>query len=378
MKCPDIEILQAYIDCELDITLKKDVEFHISTCSKCSEVFNRLKDNDDFAFSKIVSYKQFAEEKFIPSSSVPMPVTFENKNMNYKRGVFDFMKKYKRFGAAFCAAAVIVTCITVQPVRSAIASTLSIFRVQKMEGINITLKDLEEISSKLESNQSDINIDKIGNIKHEGGQLKNVEAGEIKNVADFEPLFPSVLEGNKVKASIVEPSSMELTLNVENINQLMKTLGSTKLLPKEIDGKTFFINFSSQVMLDYYNDDNNGKYVCIIEMKSPEIKVPSGVNVDEIYGSLVDLPILPKRLQQQLKSIKDWKNTLLVPVVESETEEININGVKAYISSKDDMQNNENSSGSYSSIIWYKDGIIYGIQGNVSKDEIINIAKSMR
>lgn len=371
MKCPDTGILQAYIDCELEIEQKKDVENHISTCTKCSAAYNQLKDNDDFTFTKIKNYRQYCEENLIPPS---VPARAENHKLNKlvsTKGVIDFMTKYKKFVAAACVALALTACITVQPVRSAIAGTLSIFRVENVKGINISLQDLRDIQTKIEMKESEINMDNLGKVKLDGGKKRSASVEEAESIPDFTVALPASLADTKPNVDIIEPATVSFTLAVDNVNSVLKSFGSTKLLPKSVDGKAFSANFSSQVYMNYKMND---RQIAVTQLKTPEIIVPDGVNVDEIYSSLVELPILPNNLQTQLKSIKDWKNTLYIPVVESEMEEVDINGAKGYVSS----DTNPESNSIRSRVIWYNKGVIYTVSGNISKDEILTIAKSMR
>ncbi|KPU42501.1 hypothetical protein OXPF_42860 [Oxobacter pfennigii] len=391
MKCPDTGKLQEYIDCELDINLKKEVENHISGCDKCSKTVKKLKENDDFTFSKLKNLRAFSEDNFVPTHILHTNAPSEIngiKQFESKKGVNNFMIKHKKAITAAIISAAVITCITVQPVRTAIASTLSIFRVQKMEAVSITLNDIKEIRDKLSSSNPEIDMDKIGKIKIDGGEYVNVTQEELKTKAGFDPAFPSALEDIKAEIGVALPASMELTLNVPNINEILKTLGAEKLLPSDIDGKTFTVDFSSGVNLNYSTDK---KYINIAQTMAPVIHVPDNVDVDSIYESLVELPLIPQNLRNQLLSIKDWKTTLPIPVIEEETEEIDLNGTKAFLFTKDFEDASvtiEHSSGGtqkipdknsdYSSIMWYKDGIIYNISGNISGDEIVDIAKSMR
>ena len=394
MKCPGIAVLQAYIDCELNIGQKKEVEKHLSLCSKCSESLKELKENDDFVFGKMESYIQFSAKNFIPSPApLNLKLTPTGDHANNRKGVSFFMLKYrkniKKIAITACAILIATACITVQPVRSVIASTLSIFRAQDIKSINISLKDLNEIRENLARNESEIDIDQIGKIAKTGGQNRPVTAEEAKRTADFRVRFPAALGDSESHVRIIEPATVDFTLNVANINQVLKSFGATHLLPKEVDGKTFCVNFSSQVMADYGTGD---RFITVMQTKSPEIHVPAGVDVDAIYHALIELPVLPHHLQNQLKSIKDWKNTLYVPVVDANAEEITINGAKGYVYaregkdqgtvshtySKDGKTETIFHSTMHSSVIWYDQGTIYSVQGNVNKDEVIRIARSMR
>ncbi|MDP4091548.1 MAG: DUF4367 domain-containing protein, partial [Bacillota bacterium] len=155
-----------------------------------------------------------------------------------------------------------------------------------------------------------------------------------------------------------------------------KSLGAKELLPRSLDGKTFTINLPRQLNLQYII---NGSSCSILETKSPEILAPEDVNIDEIYNSLVNLPVIPQDLQSRLKSIKDWKNTMYIPFVQSSMEEVDINGTKGYASDINSLNGKaQDPNNPQSAVIWYKDGVFYGIQGQGCKEDIISLARAMR
>lgn len=281
------------------------------------------------------------------------------------------MLKNKKTIALICTAILAVAIINGQTVNAAISKTLSIFRAQDLKGVTVTLDDIQQIQSKLSSGQGEINLEKMGNIKVQGGQKKVSSKEDVKNITDVKVAFPSVLDGVVPSVNVVEPTAIEFTLNVENVNEIMKSYGATKILPANIDGKTFKIDFASQVTMNY---SINNKSITIMETKSPEITVPDDVDIDAVYDAVVEMPIIPQRLQSQLKSMKDWKSTLYIPVIESEMTEVNINGTKGYMS-KDYGNSEENSE---SAVIWYDKGIIYVVSGQVDSEELLKIAKSVK
>ena len=281
------------------------------------------------------------------------------------------MLKNKKTIALICTAILAVAIINGQTVNAAISKTLSIFRAQDLKGVTVTLDDIQQIQSKLSSGQGEISLEKMGNIKVQGGQKKVSSKEDVKNITDVTVAFPSVLDGVVPSVNVVEPTAIEFTLKAENVNEIMKSYGATKLLPANIDGKTFKIDFASQVTMNY---SINNKPITIMETKSPEITVPDDVDIDAVYDAVVEMPIIPQRLQSQLKSMKDWKSTLYIPVIESEMTEVNINGAKGYMS-KDYGNSEENSE---SAVIWYDKGIIYVVSGQVDSEELLKIAKSVK
>lgn len=281
------------------------------------------------------------------------------------------MLKRRNIVAAACAAMLVTICITVEPVKAAISSALSIFRVENMKGITVTLEDMQQIQKQLSSGQGDISLDKMGSVKLQGGKKRVSSPEDIIKLTDFTVAFPSVLSDTVPNINVVEPASMDFTLNAKNVNQIMKSYGATKLLPDNIDGKTFRVDFASQVTMKYSSND---KSIIIMQTKSPEITVPEGVNVDEVYNAVIEMPIIPQDLQTQLKSIKDWKNTLYVPVVESEMTGVDINGAKGYITKDYGDSEAEHES----AVVWYNKGVVYAVSGKLDSNDILNIARSMR
>ncbi|HHV71122.1 MAG TPA: DUF4367 domain-containing protein, partial [Clostridia bacterium] len=154
-------------------------------------------------------------------------------------------------------------------------------------------------------------------------------------------------------------------LNVKNVNNVLKSLGGTKFLPEEIDNKTFTIKVP---MVVQFYIGNGSQYLNITEAKSPEVIVPQDVDEEQLRLALLDLPIIPQRVRNQLAGINDWRNTLIVPNIEGSAEEVRVNGSEAvYI---------KNEQGG--SLIWQENGVIYTIDSNLSKEEILKIAVEMR
>lgn len=368
MKCLSEGIIQAYIDEELNDIEMKEVEMHLFQCEKCKEIYKELKSVNSFTMNKLKDYKK--DFNITPIKLANMDIKIKNK-----KGESKVMKRYKKVTAAACVALAITTCVSVQPIRAAVINAASIFRATDIKSVNISLEDVKKLKSELEKNKSDINIDKIGKVKYQGGEQKSVTIDEAQKTLPFTILYPKNMPSKSIKnISINKPSKCDFTLNIENINELLKSLGGKKLFPKNLDGKTFSLNTGGTLNF-FYEDYRNGNRIAISESKLPEIIAPDNTSVDEIFNAISDLSILPYDMQKQLKSMKDWKSTLYVPNVGNKAEEITINGTKAigYF----DTSNNDKES-KHSSILMLKDDILISVDGNADKNELIEIAKSMR
>jgi hypothetical protein len=360
VKCIKPGIIQAYIDGELDIAGKKDIEKHIGECEKCRESYNRLKNTDDFVFEKTSVYKQHYAKCAVPQTDNKFVAVTD------KAGPGFFPKFRKVIGAA-CICLAVAVCVTIQPVRAFITNALSIFRIENIKGLNISLADLEEIRSRLAAKENEINIENMGRIVMDGFITSEVSMEEVKTFKDFPVILPESPGNGSISLSTVSPGYIEFTLDIANVNSVLKSFGSDKLLPESLDRKTFSAYFPRRLIMDYIT---GGKHYGVLQFASPEFTVPEGVDVDEIHDCMLELPIIPQDLQDQLKTIRDWKSTMYVPVVGPETEDININGSAGILSTTHD--------GEGYIAVWYREGIIYYVESNTGKDDIIRFANSLK
>lgn len=366
MKCADKGMLQTYIDGELDIGMKKELESHLVGCEKCSALYQELKGNDDFAFGKIQHYHAHYSESAGVDAKPLKNVPSDGRNRN--KTTFSLLK-YRKFIAAACLVFVATTCLYVQPIRAAISNALSIFRVENVKGIHISLEDIENIRTELQKKNPQISMEQYGKIGIVGGEEKPATLEALKSDPDIHILMPLSFPGSEPKLSITTPMSINFALNVKNVNNLLKTFKSAALLPEEADGKTFSAKFSKVVIASYTVGNNQ---YSIEATKSPELLAPENVDVDALYKSMVELPLLPENLKQKLRGIKDWKNTLYLPIVDSISKEVQINGNKGV------LYRNDSKGETRSILLWYNEGNIYCIQSNTNEDDILQVAESMR
>ncbi|HEX9059815.1 MAG TPA: zf-HC2 domain-containing protein [Clostridia bacterium] len=362
MKCTNTGTLQAFLDDELDKETRDEIIFHLKECKRCSSLLKEVEENNNFTFQKFEEYRKYSE------STVYQQVTRPYK----KKGALISMLNLKKIAAVACSISILTACITITPVRAAITNALSIFRMNDVKSLNITMEDINSIENSLRNHEKNIDMEKIGKIKTTGGETSQLTPDEAKGLG---AVFPSYLTAKPSSINGVSPVSMEYTLNVGNINEAIKMFGGKKLLPQEMDRKTFYVDFQESININYTLDSNSK--VSVYETKAPEIKVPEGTDADKLYEALSELPILPDNIRTQLKSIKDWKNNIYIPSIENVTEKVDINGSTGYINSI--PANGAKTKAKSVSVIWSANGNIYVVQlNNQDKDELLKIARSMK
>ncbi len=381
MNCPEEGLLQSYIDNEVDIEEKYDIERHLLNCEYCAAVYKKMKETDDFTKDLMLRYRQYVSKNDSPAKSKAGKGKYpgydyasieagNEKNERKGEYLMTYLYKYRKMAAGFCIALLAVVCVNVLPVSAAVTNFLSIFRMENISGINLSATDIQEIQEELSKNDSYIDLKKFGKLEKLGGAKQPATISEAEEFMGVPVLQPVTAVSANLEITKVDPQVMNFTLNVDYVNEILRTYGSEKLLPKEIDQKTFALNISHRISMKY---KVNGESIYINQTTTPELVVPEGVDAEEVYQSLINLPIIPEELQRQLGAIKDWKNTIYIPVTGIETKEVDINGRKGYTGSK------TNEAGkTYSAVVWSDQGMIRTVEGYASSEEILKIARSMQ
>lgn len=389
MKCPTTGMLQSMLDGEMDIGLKKQMEQHLVQCPSCKDTFDALKENDDLVFAGIQPYKEYFEggndDPVIrrPGGN-PRNVgtlrhtgkrgnTGKNRNTKGWSIMLNWIRKNHKLVTAACLTLVLLVCVTVQPIRAAISSALTIFRVEKIKGISLTMEDIQEIQDQINRKNPDINIDQLGRMQMSGGETRQSSLSEAAIPDDFKLLVPKSLIGSESEVTQVDPARVEFTLKADAVNELMKSFGATKLLPESIDGKTVAVDMARQVNIVWQTDQG---FIQLTETAKPSLEVPADVDVDQIHDALLELPILPDNLKNQLMGITDWKNTLYIPVVGEISEEVTINGQTAWIYSTGTADGEDPDANFRSSLVMILDNTICALSGDLEKAELIALAQS--
>lgn len=260
---------------------------------------------------------------------------------------------------AVAAVAVLVLGITayVPPVRTAVADLLQVFRVERIETLTLSAQDIRSIENALEAGNANIDLESFGRIETSGEPSERKLTRAELDSLPFRPLLPAGREGDY---SLVQSPSVEITPRVENVNRLLKNLGSQDLMPQALDGKTFTVTMADTFMADYSD-------FCLLAGTSPELRVPPGVDMQEVLRPMINLPIWPEGVREQLATIDDLEHTLVIPG--EKVEKVSIQGSPGVIS----------RDGGQASLIWQKGGLFYILTDKSGgQADLLAIAESLQ
>lgn len=376
--CFDEGMLQAYLDGETTIAEKQQIDNHLATCSRCKLVLSNLEENNNFVNLHLTTYKKQLDrlEPAVDSSSI----AGQRPKHNREKGVFVLFNRYKKLASAVAAVACLGILFSFAPVRSAAAQFLTIFRMQKVETMSVSVTDLNRIEQAFYNQSTNLDIDNFGKIENrQTGEYREVSRDEIDQVLDFKPKMPSYLPDSfrlRQDMSVRPANKVKFTLNVKNVNAVIKHLGGKYLLPGDLDGKSFTLSFYQSLKLyaDYSQGETH-KSLSLLQTPSPEVRVPEGIDVDAVRKAILELPVIPEETKRKLASLKNWHNTLYVPQPSrGTTEQIAINGSSGVI-----IKETEGSGHGRIILMWQSDGLFFILEGsNLESSELLKVAESLK
>jgi len=156
-------------------------------------------------------------------------------------------------------------------------------------------------------------------------------------------------------------------------------------MPANIDGSKLFITGGPAVVA-YYADSTNptgatgvsgaspfaGMPKLIVAQGKPPVVQSNGVTVEQLQSYLLAQPGISPQLAAQIRAIKDPSSTLPVPIpVDMATsKKVTVQGVEGIFVG--------DSTGLGSAVIWQKDGIVYGVAGTLTEQQVLAVANSLR
>ncbi|ABY93963.1 MULTISPECIES: DUF2275 domain-containing protein [Thermoanaerobacter] len=385
--CYDEGTLQAYIDNELDEITAKNVEEHLKTCDVCREKLEELKSINEFTSKALETTNIDLNEAW---------ASFNEKlsENNKKGGIFAMFTKYKKAIAAAIVIAFIAASVFFPPLKNVEAKLLNLLRLNKMQVITITPDDMRQIQNEFYRRDiKNIDLKEYGEILKNGGpegyDVSPNEIDKLKSMVDYEIKLPTDSNFEIEHIYVGKDQGFEFVLNIDKINELIKTFGGTHLFPSELNKKPVILNIGKTVNISMKdkNASENYRGIHISINNAPEVIVPEGVDVDKVIDALANLPFLPDHLKKQIADVNNWKETLPIPITEAQSvQEINIRGNKAFlITSK--------YSPDTVTLAWNENGVMYALSmfGTSSSPEktdpqirdvnintLIQIANSMR
>jgi hypothetical protein len=277
--------------------------------------------------------------------------------------------------AAAATVALVATLLTV----SGLAETiLTIFEPKQLVAVPITSSDLSSASS----------FGAYGTLTWTE-QPKPYDVPDIRTAArdsGMTVLVPSNLPAGVSAAhyGVMPKTTATFTFSADKTRQSAAAQKRTPPpMPANIDGSKLFIT-GGPAVVTIYNDTAatgasgasgvspfSGMPKVIVAQGRPPVVQSDGVTVEQLQSYLLEQPGISPQLAAQIRAIKDPSSTLPVPIpVDMATsKKVTVQGVDGIFVG--------DSTGLGSAVIWQKDGIVYGVAGTLTEQQVLAVANSL-
>lgn len=301
-------------------------------------------------------------------------------------------KRRSPLWAGVIVVVIIVVWVSLPATRRLTRSFFGSLRMQKVQAVNVDLSSFvgPNANATLQQMVSQMISDKV-----------TVTANEETQVVS-DPAAASQLAGFHVKLlgarkdspelAVAGTHAFDLTVGRARLQAILKEAGRSDLaLPQSIDGATVDVRIPRTVHARYGScpgrpsatadvatpTPSSMQYTdCVIltEGPSPEVKVPSGLDIQQLAEIGLELAgMTPAQAQQFLKNV-NWKSTLgvSIPRFMRSYETVQVNGVQGT------LLNMAGRRGPTYALLWAKDGTVYSLTGFGNSGDAVSLANSVQ
>jgi hypothetical protein len=185
---------------------------------------------------------------------------------------------------------------------------------------------------------------------------------------------PALLPGvdKTPRIQVMPGQEVRFTIEKARADAYLKSTGRTDIsVPSTLDGATLVVSIPTAAVLEYGGTAGSKDALVIGQAGELVVDVEGGkVSLEEMRDWL--LTVVPSDVARQLKDIKNWNDTLPIPVPIDK-----VNWTAASFQNNPGLLLNDNS-GAGSAAIWHARGHLYGVAGSLKAVDLQKIADSLK
>ncbi|HWP96043.1 MAG TPA: hypothetical protein VN426_04265 [Syntrophomonadaceae bacterium] len=357
MNCLDQGRLLLFADKTLSSSEMSDIEAHLQVCSGCKCRLQELQADLEYAQSVLRPWQEKASQVSVPDEGLVWK-RINHSLVSRKRGR-DSMRIKKL--AVACSLVLALGLVLIVPSWRAVAGNLlQIFRADKVESISLTPQDFNQIQQALAKGSKNIELKNFGKIES-SGEATNIELNRSQlSTLPYTARLPEGFNSSSDKMYLEKASQIQITPQVDKINEFLSALGSQQMLPQGLAGKAFTLKIGDMLSIVSSN-------YFLMQGPTPVVEAPDGVDANQLVQAMLALPIWPENVKQQMEAVQDWQHTLIVPG--EQPEKVDINGAQGILTRE----------GNQTALVWQDHGMLYLLmEQSGSNADLLPIARSLR
>lgn len=384
------QALHAYRDHELPADQAAAVTAHLAECPRCQDQLAGLDARATRVEAHLAALApEPADAPVAPSLAL---ARFKMQRLTpaveRKESMWQSLsnRRWRPLWAGVSLVLILGLALSFAPVRTLASQVLSLFRVQQITVLPVDLEGLGNLSddSPLAEQLSQLMSNSTVTLKEPGPSQTVADAAAASALAGF----PVRLFADRQPAGLTveDSAAFEMTLDRARIQAVLEAAGRSDIqLPASIDGAKVSVSIPRGVTAtygdcearseeDFTGWDSLRNCVALAQIPSPTAETPPELNMAQLAEVGLQMAGMSSDAARAFSQTVDWTSTLVVPVPNNaETREVTVDGVKGYLVSRA-----WGSSDLPYTLLWVKDGIVYGLSGFGNPDDALTLAATLR
>jgi len=419
MGCVDDGRLRAYLDAEDEHAERTVIAAHLVACPFCAAHAETLRaeaaratkalavwlpvrtelgiptPDERRASAALARFQATLQEQERAASRAPQGVFVQFKEQVTQ--MFDKLRTPRLRPALLAVTALVILGLfmTLTPVSSLADQLFKTFRVQQFAAVTVRVPQMKELpqAQQITPEQQQQLLQLLAPLGTPQTDATKETVAQVPDAATAKAFLaqygatlqvpgqlPAAFNGQAAQYGTAKPTSSSYTLNVDVTKQYLAMANQPELnglpWPSGVTQLTFGLDTPAAVAT-YYGDKQQG--FGIVQMANlpnagsgagPALKLPSELDVNAFRAALLALPGLPQDTVNQLKNVKDWDRTLIIPVPQdATTKNVTINGNAGLLIL--------DGQGRGSLLLWQANGNLYAVGGTLSEADVTLVAQGL-
>jgi hypothetical protein len=305
------------------------------------------------------------------------------KEATMKQSIFN---RYRPAWVALVVILVLAVSLCFPQVRAIANSFLGLFRVERIEAIEVGIS-LEDLPSEMETHF--IALDNLLSDQVVVDQAEEpvvVESvAEAEAVVSFDVRLPSRLADTDQYIVAQNAASIGFTLDRERWLALLESMGYEDFeIPKSADGAEVKVNVPNAVVIGFGDCDINqarevvaeglGDCMILMQSETPTIEATPGLDINAAGQLMLQVLGMSAEEATAFTNRVDWATTLVVPVPQgAEYRNVKVDGADGVL-----LEDTYADGKARYTLLWVKEGMFYALTGDGLYGEVLDIANSMK
>ncbi len=275
--------------------------------------------------------------------------------------------------------AVVAVAFAFPAVRVSAQAMLDLFRVRTFAAVQFDPARLEKLKG-FDHGDGPMFLEKQNTTQTPGPPRVVASLQEAGDLAGLHALAPTMMPAGLVPDTVrvTGGGESDFVVHTDQLRAALQTLGmGDARVPDGLDGRTVHVRVSPMIVATYVNENRRAT---VLQAKSPEVRVPSGVDLAQLGEIGLRVLGMPAADAHRMARRIDWSSTMLVPVPMNAASfrEITVNGRRGLMITTKETNAEGHRTHEGVLVLWTQDDRVLAVQGNIQSTDLVQMAESLR